>query len=230
MGRKKKYENDDIRRAAHIWHGMKARCFNQKNPSFGYYGAVGVIVCDRWRSDFFAFLADMGVPPSEKHSIDRHPNNNGNYEPGNCRWATSKEQNRNRRTTQMITYRGKAVSAADWADAMGFRRSSVTSYITYGKMTASEIIKAETAKRARKLAIAERNAKDAKRKHGPLKGRTYQVGKCPICRYVWHYGPRHDRKTSECPHLEWHPSGLPSEIAMPFGAPEDPVAPPAVIP
>jgi hypothetical protein len=74
---------------------MKARCTNPKSPKFRYYGGRGITVCDRWSTSFEAFLADMGDRPPGK-SIDRI-NNDGNYEPGNCRWATQSEQVRNRR-------------------------------------------------------------------------------------------------------------------------------------
>ncbi len=78
-----------------IWKSMKARCSNRKLKSWKRYGAMGIKVCERWRSSFEDFLADMGRRPSSKHSIDRYPNPYGNYEPGNCRWATSIEQRHN---------------------------------------------------------------------------------------------------------------------------------------
>jgi hypothetical protein len=65
-------------------------------PSYPQYGGRGITVCERWRSDFSAFLADMGERPSLDHSIDRL-DNDGNYEPGNCRWATRSEQQQNKR-------------------------------------------------------------------------------------------------------------------------------------
>lgn len=76
------------------WAGMINRCHNPNNSSYHRYGAMGVIVCDRWREDFLNFLADMGERPEGK-TLDRFPNNLGNYEPGNCRWATAKEQRAN---------------------------------------------------------------------------------------------------------------------------------------
>lgn len=80
------------------WHAMQQRCYYTKGQAFPRYGGRGIRVCDQWRGrkGFVQFLADIGPKPSPKHSIDRI-DNDGNYEPGNCRWATATEQNRNKR-------------------------------------------------------------------------------------------------------------------------------------
>jgi hypothetical protein len=77
------------------WVGIKKRCTNSRTKAWKYYGGRGITMCDRWFSSYENFLADMGRKPTPKHSIDRI-NNDGNYEPGNCRWATSLQQNNNR--------------------------------------------------------------------------------------------------------------------------------------
>lgn len=75
------------------WQQMILRCHDPRNDSYGRYGAVGIRVCDRWRSDFQAFLADMGERPSGMTLDRKDPT--GNYEPDNCRWATAKTQRNN---------------------------------------------------------------------------------------------------------------------------------------
>ena len=81
------------------WRSMIYRCYSDKSSSWKYYGARGIKVCERWRTSFSDFLSDMGPKPDPNLSLERK-DNNGDYTPKNCIWATSKEQNSNRRNTK----------------------------------------------------------------------------------------------------------------------------------
>jgi hypothetical protein len=78
------------------WQHMKARCTNPNNDNYRYYGGRGIMVCDRWMKSFADFIVDMGLKPSKEYSLDRI-DNNGNYEPSNCKWSSKSEQLSNRR-------------------------------------------------------------------------------------------------------------------------------------
>lgn len=82
------------------WLSAKQRCFNPKNEAFKNYGGRGITMCDEWKTNFSAFLEHVGPRPNSKLSIDRYPNNDGNYQPGNVRWATRIQQANNRRKSQ----------------------------------------------------------------------------------------------------------------------------------
>ena len=92
------------------WESMVQRCTNPKHAKWKTYGGRGIAVCDRWRS-FAAFLEDMGLRPSTEHSLDRKDNDRG-YEPGNCRWATRKEQMRNRTVSKLNAADAAAIRAS----------------------------------------------------------------------------------------------------------------------
>lgn len=98
------------------WTAMMRRCYTPSVPNFERWGGRGIRVCERWR-DFRNFLADMGPRPTGL-SLDRI-NNDGNYEPGNCRWATREQQGRNTATTRNITFAGKTQCLSDWAAEVG---------------------------------------------------------------------------------------------------------------
>jgi len=97
------------------WNHMIQRCTNPKDLKFESYGARGITIYPEWRKSFKAFLEYVGPRPSPKHSLDRYPNNDGNYEPGNVRWATANQQARNTRQTRFLSMDGEKKSVVDWA-------------------------------------------------------------------------------------------------------------------
>ena len=102
-----------------IWRDMKSRCSDTKNIGYSLYGGRGISVCDEWRNNFETFrnwAQENGY--RDDLSIDRI-DVDGNYEPANCKWATNKEQQRNKRTTVNITVHGKTKSLGEWAESLG---------------------------------------------------------------------------------------------------------------
>lgn len=100
-----------------IWSGMKERCRNPNNPRYKDYGGRGITVCPEWEDSFEQFLVDVGPRPSPEHSLDRLDNDKS-YCPENVRWATPKEQARNRRTTILLTMAGRTQTIEEWAEAL----------------------------------------------------------------------------------------------------------------
>lgn len=131
------------------WRTMLGRCFNKNNASYDDYGGRGITVCDRWLNSFENFLDDMGESP-EGMSLDRFPNNNGNYEPENCRWATVKEQHRNTRANRMLTYNNVTKCAAELAEDHGISGKLLLKRLALGW----SLEKALTTKSSRKAPIA----------------------------------------------------------------------------
>jgi hypothetical protein len=102
------------------YHNMMVRCYKSNSIAYNNYGGRGITVCERWRTSFQNFLDDMGRMPSDKHQIDRI-NNNGNYEPSNCRWATSKQNARNTRRNRLIEIDGISHPISEWSEISGIQ-------------------------------------------------------------------------------------------------------------
>lgn len=109
------------------WADMMYRCYNKNSSAYHNYGGRGITVCDRWRDKEMGvlnFFEDMGEPQGDM-TIDRI-NNDGNYEPSNCRWASPKEQSRNRRTNINLTFNGETHCILDWSKILNISRTTIT--------------------------------------------------------------------------------------------------------
>lgn len=115
-----------------VWNTMKSRCYNEKAEKYKDYGARGITVCDEWLHNFQAFYEwAMANGYEENLTIDRK-DVNGNYEPSNCRWSTTKEQANNKRTNRYITYNGETHTLAEWAEIRGITQSALRHRLARG--------------------------------------------------------------------------------------------------
>jgi hypothetical protein len=126
-----------------VWKSMLGRCGNPKDKNYFRYGGRGIIVCDRWK-DFVNFLEDMGERPLGM-TLERI-NNDSNYEPQNCRWATVKEQARNRRGQRLIEFNGETKCLSEWAEQYKIIPDTLASRLKAGM----DITRALTMKRHEK--------------------------------------------------------------------------------
>lgn len=113
------------------WQGMKKRCNNPKDSAYHNYGGRGIRVCDRWQNSFEAFYQDMGPSPSPDRSLERI-DNDGNYRPGNCTWATRLSQSNNKRTNRFVTVNGKTKTMTQWARYTGISVQTIHCRLSHG--------------------------------------------------------------------------------------------------
>ena len=134
---------------AHLsWMNMLQRCYNPKCKKYPRYGGRGIRVCDQWRASFAAFLRDMGEPPTGK-TLDRK-DNDGDYELGNCRWATPKEQNRNKGNNRLLTAFGVTKMLVEWAEDTGIPISRIQQRIDIQGWTVERAVSTPPGKKRRK--------------------------------------------------------------------------------
>lgn len=127
-------------REYNIWALMRQRCSNPNAANYNSYGARGICVCERWNK-FANFWQDMGPAPSPQHTLDRK-DNNGNYCPENCAWASSEQQQNNRRNNVFIEAFGQRKTIAQWARATGLSRDMVKHRVFVMKMPAEQALQA----------------------------------------------------------------------------------------
>lgn len=113
------------------WVSMRQRCLDKNSKAWPRYGGRGIKICDRWLDSFENFLADMGKKPSPLHSIERK-DNNGNYGPDNCIWATAKEQANNRRSNHKVELDGKNLTLSQWSSETGIPMGTISVRLRQG--------------------------------------------------------------------------------------------------
>lgn len=152
------------------WINMKNRCLNPSDKRYADWGGRGIKVCDRWLHSFENFLNDMGKKTSRLHSLDRYPDINGNYEPGNCRWATMSQQNRGKRNNVWIEYNGIKKILSDWAKEFNITISTLSEQLETkpfdevvlfyaNKKTGPLLINAQIADINKRVALGEKQNK-----------------------------------------------------------------------
>lgn len=122
------------------WCEIKSRCTNKKSKGAKNYVGRGVRMCDRWFSSYEAFLEDVGRAPTKIHTLDRFPDNNGNYEPKNVRWATPKQQANNTRSNVVLEYSGVSKTKTEWAEQLGISYHRVHYLIKRKGLTIKDVI------------------------------------------------------------------------------------------
>ncbi len=122
------------------WEGMKRRCKETKTKDSRNYRERGITICEEWMESFVAFYEDVGPRPGPGYTLDRKDNDAG-YVPGNVRWATYEEQNRNRRSVPLFEFGGQTKTLPEWAAAVGIRSGTLRMRMTAGMSFAEAIVK-----------------------------------------------------------------------------------------
>lgn len=165
----RKWQNPSKTKTYYSWKSMRARCYDKNHVAYLSYGGRGITVCDQWKDDYDAFVEDMGLCP-DGMTIERI-DNAGNYKPGNCRWATRKEQARNRRNNRTITFEGKTQTITDWSNDLGVSVGALD-YRISRNLSIDEVMKTEM-----------RRSREAP--HGTVSRYTNRKCRCDLCRQAW---------------------------------------------
>lgn len=139
-----------------VWAGMIARCENPSHRSYADYGGRGIRVCAKWRESFPAFLTDMGKRPGSRYSVERI-DNDGNYEPENCRWATDIEQANHRRGNRIIEHDGESLTLAEWSRKLGISYGVIQSRLDRGWPASRALLPGNQSREASAMVMLEFN-------------------------------------------------------------------------
>lgn len=135
----KKWANPTNTSTYYAWRSMRTRCLNQKSKSFPRYGGRGIQISKNWLNDFDQFVFDMGERPKGM-TLDRI-NNNGNYEPQNCRWVSYKKQQNNKSSNHYLTYNDETRTLSEWAEYLNIKVSTLNKRINVYKMPLEKAFK-----------------------------------------------------------------------------------------
>jgi hypothetical protein len=124
VGKGNKIHGFSNKKEYRTWAHMMGRCYNPQEPGYKDYGGRGIKVCKRWHNIKY-FIKDTWPPPSPKHTLDRYPNNNGDYKPSNFRWATKKEQQNNMRSNRPFTINGQTKNLSEWRNLYGVSHATL---------------------------------------------------------------------------------------------------------
>jgi len=171
-----------------IWVGMIQRCTNQRSTTYRNYGGRGIRVCPEWLSSLEAFAQHMGPRPSPKHSIDRI-DVNGHYEPGNVRWATPQEQQRNRRDNHLLTLGAETMTLAEWAVRLGIPESRIRMRLAEGWSVEKTLMEPRVERGDRCV-----NGHPLEGDNLVLRTRPTLVRRCRACANAYHRASRRRKK------------------------------------
>jgi hypothetical protein len=129
----------DQARTYAAWEGMIGRCYQQNRRGFQNYGGRGITVFQPWRDSFEAFVGYVGMHPGDGYSLDRFPDKNGNYEPGNVRWATRKQQQNNMRSNVLVRMDGAEMTMRQVQEKLGLGKRAVMSLLVNGEVVKEKI-------------------------------------------------------------------------------------------
>lgn len=134
-----------------VWCGLKRRCYNKNDPSYKRYGAKGIKMCNEWKNDVISFYEWAIANGWQKRlEIDRYPDKFGNYEPNNCRIATSKQNNNNRTNNRFIQYNGQSKTISEWSDIIGLSYSIIQNRVLRYKWDIHEAFTTPVRKKIKK--------------------------------------------------------------------------------
>jgi hypothetical protein len=162
------------------YSAMIDRCHNPRSKNYSNYSGRGIKVCEKWRQGFWFFIEDVGRRPSPAHSLDRFPDTNGDYEPGNVRWATAREQQLNRRVNRFIEHAGERLTIVEWAERTGISRRTIQIRIDRLRWSVERALTEPSGAYRNKPTCLHGYLKTAKNRYVDSRGKSH----CRVCNRI----------------------------------------------